>query len=256
MREIIQNGKPYSSPDVDNDVAVAYVPSNEHARTFLLGVRADYSAAVNLIRTLTLKVGPATTDALLGGSGLAAGSGDDTKLATGAFNYVIARAVAYLAATETALPSGTIPADTWGSYRVSINGAGTITITAAAANYTTGYASEGLALAAVPAVPADEADLGYFTVLTAVGFSFIAGTDALEGGSSGHPSSDTNFTSAAGATLTTVSIISRWDFSKGPCIIGLPALYPTDRDEALVLELEASGTGGTTGQVTAWVAAP
>ena len=95
--------------------------------------------------------------------------------------------------TGTALPAGTIPLNTWGVYRVSVATGGTVTVTAGAANYTTGYASEALALAAIPNVPDNQWNVGYFTVLTAVGSPFVAGTDALQGGIGGNPSSDTNY---------------------------------------------------------------
>lgn len=93
---------------------------------------------------------------------------------------------------DTALPAGTIPASTWGIYRVSVDETDTVTVTAGSANYTTGYASEALAIVALPACPSDEWDLGYFTVL-ASGSTFVAGTDALAGGASGNPATTTNY---------------------------------------------------------------
>lgn len=92
-----------------------------------------------------------------------------------------------------ALPAGTIPANQWGVYRVSVDGTGVFTIAAGAANYTTGYGSEAAAIAARPAVPTNNYDLGYFTLQTAVGLTFVAGADALQGGASGNPARDTNY---------------------------------------------------------------
>ena len=118
-----------------------------------------------------------------------------TSVATDAFSYLIAgtRYTKTAVVAGTALPAGTIPADQWGVYRVTVNAGGTIAVTAGAANYTTGYATEALAIAAVPSVANTLWNVGYFTVKTAVGFSFIANTSALEGGIGGNPSSDTNY---------------------------------------------------------------
>ena len=118
-----------------------------------------------------------------------------TSVATDAFSYIIGgtRYTKTAVVAGTALPAGTIPADQWGVYRVTVNAGGTIAVTAGAANYTTGYATEALAIAAVPSVANTLWNVGYFTVLTAVGNPFIANTSALEGGIGGNPSSDTNY---------------------------------------------------------------
>jgi hypothetical protein len=118
-----------------------------------------------------------------------------TSVATDAFSYIIDGSSYSKAAVPagTALPAGTIPTNTWGVYRVTVNAGGTIAVTAGAANYTTGYATEALAIAAVPSVANTLWNVGYFTVLTAVGNPFIANTSALEGGIGGNPSSDTNY---------------------------------------------------------------
>ena len=123
-----------------------------------------------------------------------------TSVATDAFSYLIAgtRYTKAAVVAGTALPAGTIPADQWGVYRVTINAAGTLAVTAGAANYTTGYATEALALAAVPSVANTLWNVGHFTVKTAAGLAFVANTDALEGGVGGNPSSDTNY--AAGTS--------------------------------------------------------
>lgn len=119
----------------------------------------------------------------------------DTRVANAAFAYLIAGTNYSKTATAagTALPAGTIPTDTWGVYRASVGTTGTITFTAGAANYTTGYASEVLAIAALPATPANQWNMGYFTVQTATGQPFVAGTDALAGGVSGNPANATNY---------------------------------------------------------------
>lgn len=124
---------------------------------------------------------------------LSRGSGNDRQIANTAGRFILNGTGTGYTATETALPAGTIPANQWGIYRVTVSNLNVKTVTAGAANYTTGYASEAAAIAALPNVPANQYDLGYFTVLTAVGNPFIAGTDALQGGATGNPSSDTNY---------------------------------------------------------------
>lgn len=122
----------------------------------------------------------------------------DTRIASAAFPYLLGGTnySKTAVAAGTALPAGTIPASQWGVYRVSINTAGTIAITAGAANYTTGYASEALAIAALPAVPAGEWNVGYVTVQASAS-TFIAGTDALQGGASGNPATTTTYYAGA-----------------------------------------------------------
>jgi len=98
---------------------------------------------------------------------------------------------------------GTIPADTWGLVAVDVVGDGTITLVSAAANYTTGYATEAAAIAAIPAVTAANARAGYLTVLTGAAADFVFATDALEGGTGGTPATTTNYYSIAGLYDTT-----------------------------------------------------
>ena len=92
---------------------------------------------------------------------------------------------------------GTVPADTFALVAVDVVGAGTITLVSAAANYTTGYATEALAIAAIPAVTAGNARVCYMTLKTKVGASFIFATDSLAGGASGNVASATTYYSIA-----------------------------------------------------------
>ncbi len=96
------------------------------------------------------------------------------------------------------LPAGSIPAAQWGVYNVTYDsdGPSTYVVTAGAANYTTGYATEAAAIAALPAVGADSASLGYFTVQAAGGAAFLANTSALAGGTGGVPAQRTNYYAA------------------------------------------------------------
>ena len=253
---LVLNGKPIASPLADNAVALVYIPSNKHARTYLLGVDGDYSAAVSLVKTVTIRTAPVTVDGMLAAAGLAIGVTSDKEVLSTAFNYVISRASFQKASVETALASGTIPADKWGIYLFSIDDAGAVTSTPGAANFAAGYDTEASAIAAFPATPSGDASMGRVTVLTASGLVFVGGTDALQGGTGGNPATTTNYVDTTAIVLTTLGAAARWDFSNGPYYRALPAVLPSDLDQAYAIELEASGTGGTTGRVTAWIAAP
>lgn len=133
---------------------------------------------------------------ILGNIGLALSRGTtDTRVASSLFDYQISGANYSKAAVVagTALSAGTIPQNKYGLYRFTIVAAGTITCTAAAANFTTGYDTEALAIAAIPAVPANNTQMGYITVMSTNAAGFVGGTDALKGGSSGNPAAFTNY---------------------------------------------------------------
>lgn len=87
---------------------------------------------------------------------------------------------------------GTIPASTWGIITMERVAAGTTTFVSGSANYTTGYASEALALAAIPAISAGKVRVGYLTILASAS-TWIAGTDALQGGTGGNPATTTHY---------------------------------------------------------------
>ncbi len=158
--------------------------------TLPLSAEENFLTRLNEIRAYLLG------NRMLNSGALAIGSTDD-QVATGAFSYQIDGVLKTKAAVAagTALPAGTTPIDKWGVYLVSIDAAGTITVTAGAANFGVGngYATEALAIAALPDTPEDEVAIGYFTVLTEVGSAFVAATDALEGGAAGNPASVTNY---------------------------------------------------------------
>lgn len=87
---------------------------------------------------------------------------------------------------------GTIPASTWGLIAIDRVAAATTTFVSAAANYTTGYTTEALAIAAMPAKTASKARTGYLTILASAS-TWVAGTDALQGGTGGNPATTTNY---------------------------------------------------------------
>lgn len=154
--------------------------------TPIVGTRLDYTlATVNLSRGSTA-----------------------TKVANAAFAYqlesggVVTMYTMVANAVGSTIGAGTIPINQWGVWRVSIAVAGTLVFTAGAANFTTGYASNALAIAALPALPAASWNVGYFTVQTGVGVTWISGTDALQGGVGGNPANATNYYAGASEAWT------------------------------------------------------
>lgn len=133
-----------------------------------------------------------TTDGVLTATALSRGT--TVTLATTALTITIA-GVPVLVAAQTAQAFGalgTIPASTWGIVAVDAVAAGTITFVSASANYTTGYTTEALAVAAAPAKTANKARIGYITIL-ASSSGFVFATDSLAGGATGNPATTTNY---------------------------------------------------------------
>lgn len=98
---------------------------------------------------------------------------------------------------------GTIPQNTWGLIKVQRVLAGTCTFVSAANNYTTGYATEALAIAAMPATTADRVAIGFITISSTHASGWVAGTDAMLGQTGGNPATSTNFYSFIGAADVT-----------------------------------------------------
>ncbi len=96
---------------------------------------------------------------------------------------------------------GTIPTGTWGLISIERIANSTTSFVSAAHNYDTGYATEALAIAAMPAITANKAQVGYITILAASP-GWVAGTDALAGGTGGTPATTTNYYSTPGAADT------------------------------------------------------
>lgn len=112
--------------------------------------------------------------------------GDDRQFGYDGCDYVIAGAPYTLPlGVSTAFPAGTIPAGLWGAFQVTVDSTTVPTIVAAPGN-AGGYASEALALAALPAVPAGSILLQQITMLAGAG-GWHAGTDSVQGGSQGVP---------------------------------------------------------------------
>lgn len=121
----------------------------------------------------------------------------DTSVATGACRFIITGQAASEAkaavTTGTAPTAQTVPADTWAIYAFDLPTGGTIAMLPGAANATTGYATEALAIAACPPRVAAKARMGYVTVKTKAATAWIGQTDAFTGGSSGNVASATNY---------------------------------------------------------------
>lgn len=116
-------------------------------------------------------------------------------------SYISINGVNGSVAAETAKAFGalgTIPASTWGLIALERVANGTTTFVSAADNYTTGYTTEALAIAAIPAQTADKVMTGFVTVLASAS-TWVAGTDALAGGSGGTPATTTNYYGIEGA---------------------------------------------------------
>lgn len=233
---IAPNGQPFNAMSYGG-VVLALDPSSVHTTTSYSGVLRNtyYNELGSKVYFTQLATGSAggavciVTDGSnkpwyfeVTGSGTISGSGtsieyntpttilsaSNTAVAYTAFTYTYNESASnYIAhptnktAGTVALAAGTIPLNQWGIYRVYINKTGTVVCLAGAANFTTGYASEALAIAAKPALPlATDWDMGYLTVKTAVGFTFVGGTDALAGGVGGNPASATNYYAPAEGT--------------------------------------------------------
>lgn len=97
---------------------------------------------------------------------------------------------------------GTIPTAKWGLIVVERVANGTTSFVSASANYTTGYATEAAALAAAPAKSANKAVTGYITIYASHASGWVAGTDALYGGTGGNPAGATNYYGVVGVADT------------------------------------------------------
>lgn len=97
---------------------------------------------------------------------------------------------------------GTIPASTWGVIKLSRIANGTASFVSGADNYTSGYASEADAIAAMPADESAKVATGFITVLASAS-GWVAGTDALAGGTGGNPATTTNYYGFIGAADVT-----------------------------------------------------
>ena len=142
-----------------------------------------------------------TSDGVLKGTALSRGT--TVTLASSQAVITIAGVPVSIAATTAQAfgALGTIAASRWSIIAVDAVAAGTITF-AVSANFATGFTTEALAIADAPAKTASKARIGYVTVL-ATASAWVAGTDALAGGTGGTPATTTNY----------YNIASPWDIA-------------------------------------------
>ncbi len=161
----------------------------------------DLKTLLNDIRTYL------TGDRLWSGTpGLAIDTNFDVQSATDCQVSIDGVLATISAATCDTGTAAAIAASQWGVFLVSAVAGGTLTATWATAAGA-GYASEALAIAALPAAPADEAPLGYVTV-NAHASGFTAGTDALTTGTGGNVATATNYYNLADPASTITAAIS------------------------------------------------
>lgn len=131
---------------------------------------------------------------------------NDVRLANAAFTYTLraggsigTQATFAANATGTAVGAlGQIAANTWGIILVELNSSAALVFTAAF-NAGSGYATEALAIAALPARTATRWYVGYVTVRADAGAVWIAGTDAFATGTTGNQAQTTNYYAGEGA---------------------------------------------------------
>lgn len=200
---------------VDSDVTLATELRTDHA-TFKTavdelitdhdadnaGVVADLKTLANDMRTYL------TGDRLWSGNpALAIDTNFDVQTANAVVVSIDGVLASVAAATCDTGAAATLAADTWGVFLVTSDSSGTLTCTWDT-NSGSGYASEALAIAALPAAPASEAPIGYVTVQTASGQTFTAGTDALTTGTGGNPANATNYYNLADPLSTVSAAVS------------------------------------------------
>jgi hypothetical protein len=127
----------------------------------------------------------------LGNPGFVIDTNFDVKNAT-AIPYLNNGTLKTLSA-NTSFNTGTtkvITANKWGAALLSLDSAGTATLTYASGN---AYDNEAGAVAALTVPAATHTVLGYVTILTGSGVTWTAGTDALQGGVGGTTATTTTY---------------------------------------------------------------
>ncbi len=125
---------------------------------------------------------------------------NDVRLANTAFTGTWSGTQATFAANAvgTAVGAlGQIAIGTWGIILVEASNSTTLVFTAAF-NAGAGYATEALAVAALPSRTAGRRYVGYVTVRADAGAVWIAGTDAFAGGTTGNQAQTTNYYAGEG----------------------------------------------------------
>jgi hypothetical protein len=149
----------------------------------LRNIVADLNEIKTYLNTLRTNTSTLKDDGILGNPTLAIGS-TPTAVASAAFEYIINGNLYNKAAVTagTAPGNDVVPEDLYGAVAFDIGADGTIDAVEAAAN-ATGYASAALAVAAIPAVAADHARMGWVTAIKSDG-AFTFGTTQLDAANS------------------------------------------------------------------------
>ena len=109
---------------------------------------------------------------------LSIGTTSAAAVKNAAFKYKVGDWVYSKASAETALSGSTVPQNKYGAWLLSINSAGTITITAATDN-ATGYGTAALAVNGLVIPTSSCAVMGFVTAINTVSGGFIPGTTLL-----------------------------------------------------------------------------
>lgn len=167
----------------------------------------------NLVQTVAAMQSGMTGNQVLTWYGVGPNSGTaplarastDTRVGTAACLFTILGVPVVKAVSDAGTAfagSGTIPASTWGVIGIDVIANGTVSYVEGAANYTTGYSTEALAIAALPPQITVKARMGYLTIKASAS-GWVQATDALAGGSSGNPATTTNYYPNAGVCTPT-----------------------------------------------------
>lgn len=201
---------------IDTEIDALRTLANElrtdHATT--RSVDGDQTTLANNLRSWSLSFP-------LGNPNFAISSNFDIQNGS-AFSYCVGGVLYSQAANQTfdTGTAATFAAGKWGIGLISITHTGGETITWDT-NEGAGFDSEALAIAALPSLPGPtHCPLGYVTVQAHAANTFTAGTDALQGGTGGNASPDTNYYNMIDALGLLADAIS----SSPPAALSAPAV--------------------------------
>lgn len=154
------------------------------------GALDEIAGMLNKLERLTSELRSLGLNCPLGNPGFQISSNFDVENAN-AIDYAVAGALATLSA-NTAFDTGTsktIATDQWAAALLSVDADGTTHV-----DWGADASDEAGAVDALSAVTASgDLVLGYVTVQTASGQDWVAGTDALQGGTGGNAAQTTNY---------------------------------------------------------------
>lgn len=170
---------------------------------------ATYKTVVDDLKTLLNDVRTYLTGDRLwsGNPALAIDTNFDVQSANAVVVSIDGVLASVAAATCDTGTAATFPTTTWGIFLVSSDSAGTLTATWNT-NTSSGFSTEALAKAGLPAAPSAEAPVGFVTVQAHATGTFLAGTDALTTGTGGDVANATNFSNLADPLTTVTAAVS------------------------------------------------